>query len=111
MKMIRWTVLALILSIASAASAKEFNDYGFEQERMLCTEDAIYIISTFETVDKVAAYSYLGQKVWEREFFAKVTSWQVFNHYIIVFSKDRHGHKTYLTCLNRFTGDMLWQRP
>ncbi len=111
MNKIRMLILALFLSIAAAASAREFHDYDFDQEKMLCVEDGIYIISTFETQDKIAAYSYLGHKIWERPFFAKITSWQVINNYMIVFSKDRNGYKTYLTCLNRFTGDMLWQRP
>ncbi len=111
MKLIRWILLSLVLSATTAVSAREFNDYDFEQERMLCAEDGIYVISTFENKDKISAYSYLGHRVWEREFFAKITSWQVINNFIVVFSKDRHGHKTYLTCLNRFSGDMMWQRP
>ncbi|MBY0530110.1 MAG: hypothetical protein K2P51_07995 [Rhabdochlamydiaceae bacterium] len=111
MKTIRFFILALFLAITAAASTREFNDYDFEQEKMFCTEDGIYLVSTFENQDKVSAYSYLGHKMWEKAFFAKITSWQIVNNYLIVFSKDRNGYKTYLTCINRFSGDLLWQRP
>lgn len=111
MKLTRIFAILVFLSIASFASAKHFDDFEFSQERMLCAEDGIYIISSFDDNDHITAYSYLGEKLWDRSFFAKITSWQVINHFIIVFSKHRSGHKTYLTCLNRFGGEMLWQRP
>lgn len=95
----------------SFATAGEFRDYDFQQERMLTAEDGIYLISSFEDSDKVTAYSYYGDLLWETSFHAKITSWQVFGDRIIVFSKHRSGYKTYLTCLDRYTGKSLWQRP
>ena len=112
MKLIRFLALAMFLSLASIASARQVSDdYDFTQERMLCAEDGIYIISSFEENDNVTAYSYGGTFLWDRSFFAKITSWQVLGSRIVVFSKHRSGYQTYLTCLNRFTGDIIWQRP
>lgn len=111
MKSIRWTAVALLFMIASFATAQEFRDYDFTQERMFCSEDGIYIISSFEDSDHVSAYSYQGSRLWDRPFFAKITSWAIVGNYIIVFSKHRAGYQTYLTCLNRFSGDKIWQQP
>lgn len=111
MKLVRYFTIALALSFASIASAQNFEDYEFAQERMLCAEDGIYIISTFEDSDHVTAYGYAGNKLWDRSFFAKITSWQVIGNRIVVFSKHRNGNQTYLTCINRFSGDLIWQRP
>lgn len=95
----------------SFATAADFRDYDFEQERMLMAEDGIYLISSFEDSDHVTAYSYYGDLLWDTEFFAKITSWQVAGSRIIVFSKHRNGYKTYLTCLDRYSGKKIWQRP
>jgi len=111
MKFVRHTALALFLSLASFATAKTFDDFNFEQERMFCSEDLIYIISSFDDSDKITAYSYAGDRLWDRTFFAKITSWQVIDYRILVFSKHRQGYQTYLTNLDRFSGEMIWQRP
>lgn len=111
MKWIQSAALTLFLSFASLATAQTLNDYSFQQERMFCGEDGIYIISNFEESDAVTAYSYSGTKLWNRSFYAMITSWQVVGNYIIVFSKHRGGYQTYLTCLNRFSGEIVWQKP
>lgn len=103
--------LGLFLLAGSYSFAKEFHDYSFEQERMMLAEDGIYIISSFEDSDKVTAYSYFGDALWDTSFHAKITSWQLAGNSIIVFSKHRSGYKTYLTCLDRYTGKLVWQRP
>jgi len=111
MKFIRLTAIALFLGLASFASAKEFYDYDFNQEKMLCAEDGIFLISSFEDSDVITAHSYNGIPLWDRSFFAKIVSWRVIGDRIIVFSKHRSGYKTYLTCIDRFSGALLWQRP
>jgi hypothetical protein len=88
-----------------------FADYDFNQDRMIVSTTRIYIISSFETADHISAYTYDGRLVWEAPFFAKVISWQMHADAIFVFSKDRGGYQTYLTCLDRYTGTMKWQRP
>jgi outer membrane protein assembly factor BamB len=102
---------ALFLSLGSIGFAETFRDYDFEQERMMTTQDAIYNISSFEKTDAVTAYSYSGVLLWDKSFHAKITSWQIIGDYIIVFSKHRSGYKTYLTCMDRYTGSVLWERP
>lgn len=104
-------VSILTLFFCSIASAASFKDFAFEQERMLIAEDGIYLISSFEENDKVTAYSHFGDPLWNTSFYAKITSWQVIGDAIIVFSKHRDGYKTFLTCLDRYTGNVLWQRP
>ncbi len=104
-------LIGAFLTLSSFAHARTTHDYDFEQERMMLTQDSIYIVSSFEDNDKVSCYSYFGEPIWDVSFFAKVTSWQVMNDYVIVFSKHRSGYSTYLTCLDRYTGKKVWQRP
>jgi hypothetical protein len=109
----KYSLLLLTLfscSVLDAAQIKNY-DYDFQQERMLTAEDGIYLISSFETKDGITAYSYYGEKLWEVFFHAKITSWQVVGDRVFIFSKDRGGSTTYLTCLDRFTGRRLWERP
>ena len=102
----------LFMSIASlSAETKNFHDYGFEQERMIIDNGEIFIISSFDSEDGVTVYSVYGKRLWETKFHAKILSWEVVEDLVIVFSKDRNGHKTYLTCLDRYTGTLLWQKP
>lgn len=98
------------LPALSGAEASSF-DYDFNQERMIVDRGEIYLISTFKSQDGVTAYNFNGQRLWEVRFAAKIMSWNVQPAIILVFSKDRDGHSTYLTCLDRFTGRCLWQRP
>ncbi len=104
-------LLFLAFFSCSALSAVVTKDYDFEQERMLIAEDGIYLVSSFDSKDRLTAYSHYGEFLWESSFFAKITSWQVVGNRIFVFSKDRDGYSTYLTCVDRYTGRMLWQRP
>jgi outer membrane protein assembly factor BamB len=106
-------ILALFLSTASLVCADSgYNsDYSFDQDRMMLAEDGIYLISSFEDSDKVTAYSYYGELLWDTSFHAKITSWQIAGNNVIVFSKHRSGYKTYITCLDRYSGRLLWQRP
>src|SRR5262245_14590405 len=109
---LRTALLCLFLSMGSLAMAADtFKDYDFQQERMLTADDGIYIISSFESQDGISAYSYFGEKLWEQRFHAKITSWRVIGNFIIVFSKARSGYSTYLTCLDRYSGALLWQKP
>ena len=109
LKKISFILLGIFM--CSSLSAKSFDDYDFSQERMMLAEDGIYMISTFDNCDKVTAYSHYGDFLWETEFFAKIISWEVFGSRVIVFSKHRNGYQTYLTCLDRYTGKKMWQRP
>lgn len=109
MKKIFFLLLANLACFS--VNGSEFKDYQFEQERMLMADDGIYLISSFEDSDHVTAYSYYGDVLWDTPFFAKITSWRVAGNRIIVFSKHRNGYKTYLTCLDRYTGKMIWQKP
>jgi outer membrane protein assembly factor BamB len=104
-------LMMLGILCCSFTPVTEFRDYDFQQERMLTAEDGIYLISSFEDSDHVTAYSYYGELLWNTSFYAKITSWRVVGDRIIVFSKHRNGYKTYLTCLDRYTGQSLWQRP
>lgn len=109
--------LFIAASLALGASAfglehkEELKDYDFTQERMLLAQDGIYLISTFENSDAITAYTYYGDLLWEKSFFAKIISWQVAGRNIFVFSKHRSGYKTYITCIDRFTGALIWQKP
>lgn len=100
----------LFLSSLCAAEASQ-HDYDFNQERMIVDRGEIFLISTFSTQDGLTVYNFNGQRQWEVKFHAKILSWSVQPDIILVFSKDRNGHSTYLTCLDRFTGRCLWQRP
>ncbi len=100
----------MFFATASIVSAEQFGDYNFAQERMRLASDGIYIISSFEDSDKVTAYGYNGDFLWDTSFFAKITSWEIAGNSIFIFSKHRSGYKTYLTCLDRYSGRMIWQR-
>lgn len=110
MKSIRYLLASLFLT-AGALHAETFKDYAFEQEKMLLTSDSIYIVSSFENSDVITAYSYFGERIWDVTFHAKIISWEVTADNIFVLSKHRTGYKTYLTCLNRYSGGMVWERP
>ncbi len=86
-------------------------DYGFEQERMIIDNGEIFLVSSFDSKDYITVYNIYGTRLWEATFHAKILSWEVAGDFVIVFSKDRGGSKTYLTCIERNTGSMLWQRP
>jgi len=93
------------------ASAAPGDDYNFQQERMKLTPDSVMVISTFDNEDHVTAYTYNGVRLWNMPFHAKILSWQIAGDYVFVFSKDRRGTKTYITCLDRHTGSPIWQKP
>lgn len=114
MKHWKFLSLALCLACASMAAAtapKADRDFEFEQERMRLTSEAVFVISCFDDQDHVTAYSHHGIRLWSAPFHAKILSWEIHADRIFVFSKDRSGYKTYLTCLDRYTGTLLWQRP
>lgn len=104
-------LLALFSCSAISAAQVRNYDYDFEQEKMLVAEDGVYLVSSFETRDGICAYSFYGEKLWDMFFYSKIISWQVVGSRIFVFSKDRNGNSTYLTCLDRFTGRKIWERP
>jgi hypothetical protein len=120
MNMLRVTLLVFFLSFASLAvaapvgkdfSSSKFLDYDFQQEKMVLFPDSVVAISSFENEDNVTAYSYRGDLLWNKTFTAKILSWKPAGDYIFVFSKHRDGYKTFITCMNRYNGDLIWQRP
>ncbi|MCW8410176.1 hypothetical protein OQJ13_14445 [Legionella sp. PATHC035] len=107
---------SLITQVSAApvedhALAAPVEDYDFQQERMKLTPDSVIVISTFDSEDHVTAYTYAGVRLWNAPFHAKILSWQIAGDYVFIFSKDRKGTKTYITCLNRHTGALIWQKP
>lgn len=86
-------------------------DYEFNQERMYVDRGEIFLLSSFKMEDGLTVYNFNGQRIWEVKFHAKILSWSVQSGIILVFSKDRNGHTTYLTCLDRNNGRVLWERP
>jgi hypothetical protein len=117
MKSIRFMMLALLFFVAaetrlsSALSVSAPVDYEFQQERMLLSSNAVFVISSFDTQDHITAYTHNGVRMWNAPFSAKILSWQMTGDFIFVFSKDRKGISTYLTCLDKCTGELVWQRP
>lgn len=111
MKLFRLMLLSLFLSTAFITQVFAESDYDFQQERMKLTADSVMVISTFDTEDHVTAYTYSGVRLWNAPFHAKILSWEIAGNYLFIFSKDRRGIKTYLTCLDRHTGTLIWQKP
>lgn len=113
MKLFRSILLCLLFSTAliTQAFAGSIEDYDFQQERMKLTPDSVMVISTFDSEDHVTAYTYAGVRLWNAPFHAKILSWEIAGNYIFIFSKDRKGTKTYITCLDRHTGSLIWQKP
>ncbi len=111
MKKIIAVMFSLFMILTGISHAALFDDYYFQQERMKLMPDAIYIVSSFDSEDHLTAYNYYGARLWDDLFFAKILSWEVVDEAVIVFSKDPNGHRTYLTCIDRRSGQMLWQRP
>jgi hypothetical protein len=111
-KLFRAIVYSIPLLIAASLSAEiRENDYAFNQERMVVDHGEIFLISTFDKQDGITVYNFNGQRLWEVKFHAKIMSWSIQPDVVLLFSKDRNGSSTYLTCLARTTGRMLWERP
>lgn len=114
MKLIRIMLIGLLCSCAlmnPAVAAKLDSDYNFQQERMQLTPDSVIAISSFDTEDHVTAYTYGGTFLWNAPFHAKILSWHIAGDYVFIFSKDRKGQKTYITCISRHNGALIWQKP
>lgn len=114
MKLIRIMLLGLLFSsvlITQASAAARDSDYNFQQDRMKLTPDSVVAISSFDNQDHVTAYTYSGVRLWNAPFHAKILSWHIAGGNIFIFSKDRSGTKTYITCLNKNTGSVVWQKP
>lgn len=106
-----FSVLAVLFVMTSSMAFAMTPDYGYEQNRMKMTNDGILVVSAFEDQDRLTCYSYSGTRHWETKFGAKIMSYEVVGDYIYAFSKARTGTKTYLTCLDKYTGNMVWERP
>jgi len=91
--------------------SNSFKDYTFQSEKMLVGADAIYLLSPFDTSDRITAYTYNGLELWDAPLPTRLISWQVAGSHLFIFSKSRNEAKTHLTCLDRFTGNLLWQTP
>lgn len=118
MKYLTFALLGIFLSIGSFAVAApnstptyQFLDYEFQQEKMCLTQDSVVAVSSFKNQDFITAYTFNGEKLWDASFHAKIVSWKIVSDYVFVFSKHRDGTKTYITCLDRHTGSVIWQRP
>lgn len=113
MKFIRYSLLGLLFSctLGSQISADLKSDYDFQPERMQLASDSVIVVSSFETQDHVTAYTLHGLRLWNAPFHAKILSWELYGNNVFVFSKSRQGTSTYLTCIDRFTGELIWQRP
>lgn len=114
MTLIRVILLGFICFFSltnQAMAAKVDNDYNFQQERMKLTTDSVIAISSFDTEDHVTAYTYNGTRLWNAPFHAKILSWHIAGDYVFIFSKDRSGTKTYITCISRHNGSLVWQKP
>lgn len=113
MKFVRYSLLGLLFSCAvgTQISAEPQYDYDFQQERMQMTSDTVIVVSSFENKDHVTAYTHYGLRLWNVPFHAKILSWQIYGNNVFVFSKGRQGTSTYLTCLDLFSGELVWQRP
>jgi hypothetical protein len=114
MKILRIALLGLLFCSplsTQAAVAVPSEDYDFQQDRMQLTPDSVMAISTFNNEDHITAYTYSGVQLWDAPFHAKIISWKFAGDFVFVFSKDRKGTKTYITCLDRHTGNLVWQKP
>lgn len=111
MKLIKLAVTALVLLSAAPVAAGVSSDYTFEQDRMVIDRGNVFVVSSFDSQDGITVYDFAGVRLWEARFYAKILSWQVEDDFVMVFSKDRNGTSTYLTCVDRRNGKMVWQRP
>ncbi len=111
MKLIKLAVAALVLLAAAPVTAGVSSDYAFEQDRMVIDRGNVFVVSSFDSQDGITVYDFTGVRLWEARFYAKILSWQVEEDFVMVFSKDRNGTSTYLTCVDRRNGKMVWQRP
>lgn len=111
MKWIQLAVTALALLSAAPVVAGISSDYGFEQDRMTINRGDVFVVSSFDTQDGITVYDLTGVRLWEARFHAKILAWQVEEDFVLVFSKDRGGTSTYLTCIDRRNGKMVWQKP
>jgi hypothetical protein len=111
----KWAMVVAVLCSTSALSADEpkgmYKDYSYQQERMVIDNGEIFLVSSFDIEDHICVYDLSGNKLWDDVFQAKIISWEVFGNTVMVFSKHRAGYKTYITCLDRATGQVIWQRP
>ncbi len=101
--------LYFALITTSVLSSKESCHGRLNQTSMLCTEDGIYVALTSRKNHTISAYSFQGHRLWEWDAAATITAWRVLQHHLIVFSKEKKRHQTHLTCIDRFSGEILWQ--
>lgn len=102
---------AALLTGSNALSATEYHDYEFNQERMIVTQSVVYVASSFDGMDYITCYDHYGARLWNTAFASKIVSWKIQDDMLFVFSKAHTGHKTFLTCLNRWSGLAYWERP
>lgn len=87
------------------------HDFGFNQERMIVDKEEVFLVSTFNSMDGLTVYNFKGERLWEVPFHSVIQSIDVQPNIVLVFSKDRKGVSTYLTCINRVDGKVLWEKP
>lgn len=118
MKHLRIALICLFLACSAksyafgANSAQLLDDeFKFNQDRMILSPIGIFVASTFDDQDHITAYTYKGELLWDLPFHAKIISWQLAGDKLIVFSKGRKGNRTYVTSIDKFSGNLYWQRP
>lgn len=109
------SMLACTLLTTLSAHEEEMQEKAYpmsqQAEGMCINNGEIFVVSSFTDADHLTAYTVNGVWIWNVKFTSKMISWQVFDHYIFVFTKDKYGRSTYITCLDRHTGLVIWQRP
>ncbi|MFA6915969.1 MAG: hypothetical protein WC222_06195 [Parachlamydiales bacterium] len=111
MKAMRLLFICMFMVIAGKTCAAQLGDSEFNQERMILSPTAIYVITSFTDEDHITGYTYKGNLLWDAPFHAKILSCKLSGDQILVFSKARTGNKTFLTCIDKYSGSLLWQRP
>ena len=111
MKSLRSILLSICLLGCGTATAAQFSDRDFNQDRMITTNYSILVLSPCEEEDHITAYTDYGTLLWDVTVHPKVMSWKMKDGLLYIFSKSRYLEKTYLTCIDPATGYTLWERP
>lgn len=105
-------IILLFVTATTTATANQFSDRNFEQNRMLtANNNLILLLSPGSDLDYLTAYTTYGTYRWQISLYTKVMSWGILNGSLYVFSKSRYTDSTTLLCVNPDTGEILWERP
>ncbi len=107
----KFSILVCFLMISNALKADESKPKTPSFEKLLAAEDLVYVISSFEEINYLTAFSLLGEMTWEVIFASAIVSCDLEGEYLFVFSKARNGSAYYLTCIEANTGKLIWEKP